>query len=155
MGVVMHRAHRSDVEAVEKLTKFADVIERLRGGQTPAEIADVYGVTAQTIRHWRIRAHEEAQRELDMSTDGYRLAQVNRREELIEAFWPRAMEGDLAAANFVRTMFTELERLLGLDKASEKDKVGQVTYVLNLPGSAPAQLQDGNTVEGEIEVVRE
>lgn len=151
----MHRAHRVDVERQEKLTKFADVIARLRAGETPAEIASVYGVTPATIRAWRVKAHEEAQKELDITTEGYRLAQVNRREELIEAYWNKAVNGDLEAARFIKDMLRELEELLGLDRASEKDTVKQVTYVLNLPGMKPMGLTDGNTVEGAVEVVRD
>ena len=151
----MHAAHRHDVVGQQKMSKYADVIERLRGGETLAEIAEAHGVTAATIRNWRIKAYEEAQRELDISTEGYRMAQVARREELIEAYWDKAIQGDMEAARLVKDLLRELEDLLGLKAASEKDVVQQTVYVLNLPGGTPAQLQDGNTVEGEVEIVRE
>lgn len=145
---------------IDRLTKYADVIERLRGGQSLAEIAAVYDVTPSTIRSWKLKAYEAAQQELDLSVEGYRMAQVQRREELIEAYWKAALDGDIDAARFVKDMFKELEQLLGLNVPTEEKAGGQTVYVLNLPGAiqmnalpgGPAGLL-GDVIDARAEVV--
>lgn len=148
------------VTDIDRLTRYADVIEKMRGGMTVDEIAAAYNVRPATIRNWKLKAYEAAQRELDLSVEGYRLAQVQRREELIDAYWEKAVGGDLDAARFVKDMFKELEQLLGLNVPTEKEAGAQTVYVLNLPGAVQVNGLPGgaagllgDVIDGAAEVV--
>lgn len=139
----------------DRVARLADVIERLRGGETLADVAAVYDVTLQTVRQWRMQAYEAAQRELNMSVESYRLAQVARREELIEAYWGKAIKGDMDAARLVKDLFKELESLLGMNIPVEREAGAQTVYVLNLPGAVQvnAALPVGEVIDGGVEQV--
>lgn len=126
---------RQVLKQIDQAKRREEVVERLRAGATLGEIASVYGVTEGTARKWRLNALEQSQRDLEMTTDGYRLAQVQRREELIEAYYPAAIKGDREAAKLVMQLFEQLERLLGLNVPIEKEVSHQTVYVLNLPGA--------------------
>lgn len=147
------------VKEIDQNARIVEVVDRLREGATLSEIGELFGVTPATARRWRLKALESSQREMEMSTEGYRMAQVARREELIEAYWKQAIEGELEAARFVAQMFEQMERLLGLNVPIEREASTQTVYVLNLPGAVQLNaLGDGgmgDVVDGNVDVVED
>lgn len=146
------------LKAVDRAARQQEVVDRLRGGATLAEIASVYGVKEDTARQWRLKALENSQRALEMTSEGYRLAQVQRREELIDAYYEKAIKGDMDAAKLVMQLFEQLERLLGLNIPIEKEATHQTVYVLNLPGAqvnmlAGGEEEGGIVIDGTAEVI--
>jgi hypothetical protein len=146
-------ASRTAPRIVRGLQHRAQALELRRAGHTYAAIGEQLGLSKAMAFKLVRQGMEEGRIAIGKAADQLRAEELSRLDGMLEAVWPKASKGELAAVDRVLKIGERRARLLGLDAPSQHaatDPQGNPagpTEVRLVPGLDVSKLSDATLAE--------